>query len=263
MQIRTLSQRKAEQVAAKMAALSVLERDLLAYARSAGGRFLLFGSAARGAMRWNSDVDLLIDFPSDPTVRLGLGHGRGRLHPAWPTLRHPALDLVQRDVPGARAAGGARHRMSDARWLEVTADCREAVRHFTLSVQLFEAGGFEEDSLSGYRAQMAFMHAMFAAYTSLETMLTRILAMVGEEAPVGPNWHADLLKRAAQAVADRPAILPDALMPAAQEARLFRHVAVRNDETFDHRRAGPAVDAASVLAQGLDGALAVFRETLD
>ncbi|MGA9010903.1 MAG: nucleotidyltransferase domain-containing protein [Acetobacteraceae bacterium] len=38
---------------------------LAAYAREHGGRFLLFGSAARGQMRFDSDVDILADFPPD------------------------------------------------------------------------------------------------------------------------------------------------------------------------------------------------------
>ena len=38
---------------------------LAAYAREHGGRYLLFGSAARGDMRYDSDVDILVDFPPD------------------------------------------------------------------------------------------------------------------------------------------------------------------------------------------------------
>jgi predicted nucleotidyltransferase len=33
--------------------------------RTHGGRFLLFGSAARGTMRYDSDADILVDFPPD------------------------------------------------------------------------------------------------------------------------------------------------------------------------------------------------------
>ena len=69
MEIRTLAQRDAERVAAKQAAIAVLETELAAYARAHGGRFLLFGSAARNELRYDSDVDLLIDFGSDPAIR--------------------------------------------------------------------------------------------------------------------------------------------------------------------------------------------------
>ena len=150
--------------------------------------------------------------------------------------------------------------MSDARWIEVEADCSAAVLHFTRAAALFEEGGFEDDSLAGYKARMAFMHSFFAAYTSMETMLSRILATMGEAAPVGESWHADLLTRAGRAVEGRPVILPQALMPAAQEARRFRHVTTRNYESFDYRRAGPAVDAARVLAAELHPAVTAFRQ---
>lgn len=35
---------------------------LQAYAREKGGRYLLFGSAARGEMRYDSDMDFILDF---------------------------------------------------------------------------------------------------------------------------------------------------------------------------------------------------------
>jgi hypothetical protein len=35
------------------------------YAREKGGRYLLFGSAARGEMKFDSDIDVLVDFPED------------------------------------------------------------------------------------------------------------------------------------------------------------------------------------------------------
>jgi hypothetical protein len=40
-----------------------LRVQLADYARAHGGRYLLFGSAARDAPRHNSDIDLLLDFP--------------------------------------------------------------------------------------------------------------------------------------------------------------------------------------------------------
>ncbi len=41
---------------------------LAAYAREHGGRFLLFGSAARDTLRRDSDVDILTDFPESATA---------------------------------------------------------------------------------------------------------------------------------------------------------------------------------------------------
>ena len=68
--------------------------------------------------------------------------------------------------------------MSDARWIEVESDLDGAARHFERAAALFEAGGFDQPGLEGYRAAMAFMHAMQAAHTSLGNGLLRILEML-------------------------------------------------------------------------------------
>ena len=59
----TLTERKATEAARGAAAVKALAPLLADYARSHGGRFLLYGSAARGQMKFHSDVDLLLDFP--------------------------------------------------------------------------------------------------------------------------------------------------------------------------------------------------------
>ena len=61
----TLPERKAAEAARRRAAVEALLPALAAYARAHGGRFLLFGSAARGTMKYDSDVDLLLDFPAE------------------------------------------------------------------------------------------------------------------------------------------------------------------------------------------------------
>jgi hypothetical protein len=61
----TLKERKAAEAARRKGAVADLCPVLARYAREHGGRFLLFGSAARGDMRYDSDVDLLVDFPSE------------------------------------------------------------------------------------------------------------------------------------------------------------------------------------------------------
>jgi predicted nucleotidyltransferase len=61
----TLSERKATEARRRCDAVHDLRSALAAYAREHGGRFLLFGSAARGDMRFDSDVDILVDFPAD------------------------------------------------------------------------------------------------------------------------------------------------------------------------------------------------------
>ena len=59
----TLKERKARILARRKAALAQLELRLAAAAAQHGGCYKLYGSAARGAMRPDSDVDLLADFP--------------------------------------------------------------------------------------------------------------------------------------------------------------------------------------------------------
>jgi predicted nucleotidyltransferase len=59
----TLAERKAAAIARKREGLVRLRAMLVAYARAHGGRFLLFGSAARDELRVHSDADILVDFP--------------------------------------------------------------------------------------------------------------------------------------------------------------------------------------------------------
>src|SRR5471030_1110830 len=61
----TLTERKTTEAARRAAAVEAVVPLLAAYAREHGGRFLLFGSAARGQMKYHSDVDLLVDFPDE------------------------------------------------------------------------------------------------------------------------------------------------------------------------------------------------------
>ena len=61
----TLAERKGSEAARRRAAVDALLPALTDYARTHGGRFLLYGSAARGQMKYHSDVDLLLDFPAE------------------------------------------------------------------------------------------------------------------------------------------------------------------------------------------------------
>jgi hypothetical protein len=61
----TLSERKAAQRAAIAQAVMELRAVLADCARANGGRFLLYGSAARGDLNYDSAVNLLLDFPED------------------------------------------------------------------------------------------------------------------------------------------------------------------------------------------------------
>ncbi len=46
-------------------ALPVIERALADYAQEHGGRFILFGSAVTGRLHYESDIDVLADFPRE------------------------------------------------------------------------------------------------------------------------------------------------------------------------------------------------------
>ena len=59
----TLEERHGRRLDAMVAALPLLDVALSDYARTHGGRFIRFGSSAKGRMRVSSDVDVLADFP--------------------------------------------------------------------------------------------------------------------------------------------------------------------------------------------------------
>lgn len=57
-----VAERKQRQVDRIRSAVAAVEPALAAYARRHGGRFVVFGSAARGDLRHDSDYDLMVDF---------------------------------------------------------------------------------------------------------------------------------------------------------------------------------------------------------
>lgn len=64
MQTQLLTDTAIKKAAASKAAAGIadLKIDLGQYATEHGGAFLIYGSAARGDMRFGSDVDILVDF---------------------------------------------------------------------------------------------------------------------------------------------------------------------------------------------------------
>jgi hypothetical protein len=157
--------------------------------------------------------------------------------------------------------------MTDARWIDVLASLDEAVGHFTNATLIYDEGGFDGDDLAAYKARMALMHSMQSAHTSLEGSLTRILAILGEEAPMGPSSHEDLVARVSRAVEiagrERPAILGNEVAKDVHETRRFRHKAVHGYDSFDASRATPTIDAARRLAASLKPAVECFKEAID
>lgn len=157
--------------------------------------------------------------------------------------------------------------MTDARWIEVDDDIASACRHFQNAASLYDEGGFDAPGLAGYRANMALLHAMQSAHRSLESALTRILEILGEESPVGDKSHADLLKRAARAVSapgrTRPPILSEEIARYADETRRFRHRATHDYDNFQPALAAPSIEAARRLARGLEACISAFKNRID
>lgn len=61
----TVAERKAREAARRRAAASLVMAELRTFAVERGGRFLIFGSAAEDKMEFDSDLDVVIDFPTE------------------------------------------------------------------------------------------------------------------------------------------------------------------------------------------------------
>ena len=61
----SVATRKHEEAARRAGLVEEIAARLRPYARKRGGRYILFGSLARGDARFDSDVDLIIDFPAE------------------------------------------------------------------------------------------------------------------------------------------------------------------------------------------------------
>lgn len=150
--------------------------------------------------------------------------------------------------------------MSDARWFEIDAAVASAIRHFSGAIAIFADLKTAGDR---YVAEMAFLHAMLAGHTSLESALLRILDLLGEQPPTGARWHADLIGRVTRALPGRPPILTAGIAAATEETRRFRSVAAHAYDNLDENRAAKAVEAAAVLVAGLSSEVARFRQAVD
>ncbi|MGA9865870.1 MAG: nucleotidyltransferase domain-containing protein [Acetobacteraceae bacterium] len=140
----TLGERKAAKVAALRDGVGVLRASLSAYAAAHTGRFLLFGSAARGELRHDSDVDILLDFPEaeqadawrfaeDECWRLGLDpdvRPLGWCRPAFiARLGAETVELHGYDGFDVRQSGPAIHAAE-----ELSNGLEEALREFRSAV---------------------------------------------------------------------------------------------------------------------------------
>ena len=154
--------------------------------------------------------------------------------------------------------------MRDERWIEVEADFQSAVRYFEKARKLYALGTSARDDEQEDTYALAFMHAMQAGHTSLESGLVRIMKMVDEVPPEGDGWHADLAKRMSEPIeGKRPAFFAPDLARAADLPRRFRHVAARTYDDFNWEDARRPVEAAQVVVSSLMRAFEGFREGLD
>lgn len=64
MDVTTLPERKRAEAARRRQAADEAVSVLRDFARANGGRFVVFGSYVTGQMRYDSDLDLLVDFPA-------------------------------------------------------------------------------------------------------------------------------------------------------------------------------------------------------
>ncbi|HWH40957.1 MAG TPA: hypothetical protein VNU21_14035 [Usitatibacter sp.] len=154
--------------------------------------------------------------------------------------------------------------MSDDRWIEVRSDFQSAQRHFETAQKLYVRGSGTDDEDQEQVFALAFMHAMQAGYTSLESGMVRIMTMVHEDVPQGEQWHADVVRRMSQGIdGKRPALLASSLLPAVNETRKFRHVATHTYDDFNWADARRPVEAARVIAASLADVLREFQQRLD
>lgn len=274
----TLTERKQAKVARMEAAVDALAADLAAYAREHGGRFILFGSAARSEMRHDSDVDIMVDFPhgaereawlfaEERAWALGLKPDLSEKGWSGPRLRERVGQegrvLDGQPKPGGNRLLPRRGHVMDARWIDVRQDAEAAARHFLSGARVFRAGGLTgQDSLDGV---MTLLHYMQSAHTSLESALVRVLQVLDEAPPTGADWHARLITRCATAIpGSRGAILPRSLAADAQETRAFRHLAMHGyDVTFDPFKGASAIEAGLRLAEAFPARIEAFSREVD
>lgn len=72
MSIVTITERWDAATAIRRAAIAAVCAELAGEGRALGGSYLVFGSAARDEVDYDSDLDVLLDFPSEETRRLAL-----------------------------------------------------------------------------------------------------------------------------------------------------------------------------------------------
>jgi hypothetical protein len=231
---------------------------LTEYARAHGGRYRLFGSAARGQISYDSDVDLLLDFPEEAFGEAwNFAETACRDRQSEPDLL-PHGDASRHSWSILRRICGCWHERRPV--VEIEDAVASAVRHFSGAVSIYPKLATTGDR---YVSEMAFLHAMLAGQTSLEAALLHILDLFAEEAPTGARRHADPIARATRRLGERPPILTGDTAAAAEETRRFRSIAAHAYDNFDESRAVQAVESAAALASLLPSEITRFRQAID
>jgi hypothetical protein len=146
-------------------------------------------------------------------------------------------------------------------WDDIGADLASSKRHFGEAAALYRNRMGEEPD---YVVAMAFQHAMQSGYTSFEAAMRRLLNLLGEPLPAGPDSHAALLKRLGRPIeGQRPAVLDAKMLAHVEELRGFRHVAMHAYDNFNPRKALLPVESAEAFLSGIDATLARFRAAID
>jgi hypothetical protein len=114
----TIDQGKRDEAGRRVSAVHAISEHLRQYARSKGGRFLLYGSTARGETRFDSDIDLLLDFAADLEAEAWRFAEEVCAAHTW--SRYQAARVVCAAARGTGHNAGSGARMSDARWIEVS-----------------------------------------------------------------------------------------------------------------------------------------------
>lgn len=66
--ITTLAERKQAEARRRSRAAEQAVEALRAYARETGGRFVVFGSFVTNGLRYDSDLDVMVDFPASASL---------------------------------------------------------------------------------------------------------------------------------------------------------------------------------------------------
>src|SRR6185369_7566871 len=191
--------------------------------RAAGGRACRLCACARWTL-----CPLRISRPRGPSLRQrrryprrlsGTRGGRcmglrgDRLSTPRAQGRPALVAYFEPPIPSAHRARHEGHFMSDDRWIEVRNDFQSAQKHFETAQKLYLRGSGTDDEDQEQVFALAFMHAMQAGYTSLESGMVRIMTMVHEDVPQGEQSHADVVRRMSLAIdGKRPALLGSALL---------------------------------------------------